>query len=194
MRGHIALLAATGCLSFAATVTADVTLSAAIAVDNRFIASISTSPTSAGIPFLTGNNWQQTYTGNFVFPGAGTYYLQVEATDEGRPEMFIGQFGLSGDAGAAFSNGTLSLLSNSTDWSVSNTGFGDNTVAPLDLGLNSGASPWGTRPGIDGAAHFLWAPQYTPTVYFTSVIRIVPAPTGAAVLSLGLLVGARRRR
>jgi hypothetical protein len=107
--------------------------------------------------------------------------------------MFIGQFSLAGDAGAMFSNGTTSLLSNVPDWVVSNSGFGVNTVSPLDIGPN-GTGPWGNIAGVNSAARFLWAPTYTPNVYFTSVITIVPAPAGAAALGIGLLALARRRR
>lgn len=194
MRGIASVLAAVVGVCISATVMADVTLNASLTADNLFTASISTTPTSAGTSFLSGANWQQTFSGGVVLPGAGTYYLQIEATDQGRPEMFVGQFSLTGDAGASFSNGNLSLLSNATDWVVSNTGFGDNPVAPLDIAGNSGSSTWGPRPGIDGAARFLWAPTYTPTVYFTTVITVVPAPAGAAALGLGVLALARRRR
>jgi hypothetical protein len=179
-----------------ASVQGQVTLSASMTVDNTFTASISTNPLTAGTSFLTGNNWQQTYSDSTLLSAPGTYYLQVRATDLGRPEMFVGQFGLAATNGfsATFSNSTTSLLTNSTDWVVSNTGFGVSTVAPLDIGANVTGSTWGVRPGISSAARFLWAPNYTGTVYFTAVITVVPAPGCAGALALAGLVATRRRR
>jgi hypothetical protein len=193
MRTCVILTAAVGASLISASVSADVTLSASMTVDNLFTASISDSPTSAGTTFLTGANWQQTFSGSFVFPGPGTYYLQIAAIDQGPPAMFIGQFSLTGDAGSMFSNGTASLLSGVSDWVVSNTGFGVNTVAPLDLGPN-GTGPWGHVAGVDDAAHFVWAPTFTSAVYFSSVITVVPSPAGAAAIGIGVLALARRRR
>ncbi len=194
MRCSCVLLAAASALALPGpSVLADVTLNASMTVDNVFAASISTSPTLPGTTFLTGADWQQTFSGSTVFPGAGTYYLHILATDQGRPEMFIGQFSLAGDAGSTFSNGTSSLLSNASDWVVSNTGFGLDTVAPLDIAGNGGG-PWGTRPGIDAAARHLWAPNFTSTVYFSTAITIVPAPAGGAAIAFGVLAFGRRRR
>lgn len=181
-----------------ASVQGQVTLSASMTVDNVFAASISDSPLTAGTTFLTGVNWPETRSGNTVISSPGTYYLHVLATDQGRPEMFIGQFGLSGINGfsATFSNGGTSLLSNATDWVVSNSGFGIATVAPLDLGANSAGVNWGVRPGIDLTARFLWAPTYTPTVYFTTVITVtaIPTPGFAGVMAVAGLISTRRRR
>jgi hypothetical protein len=189
MRGCAALIVALGLASGA---VADITLNAAMTADNEFTASISTSPTDAGTTFLSGGNWPSVFSGSYIFPGAGTYYLQVQAVDHAAPAMFIGQFDLVGGS-ATFSNGTTSLVSNTTDWVVSNTGFGVGAVAPLDLGAN-GSGPWGNFGAISPAARFLWAPTYTPTVYFTTVITVVPTPAGAAALGLGALVAAGRRR
>lgn len=172
---------------------AQVALSASINVDNEFVAYISTSPTLSGTSFLTGNSWPTTYTGNYVFPSAGTYYLHVMATDTGRPEMFIGTFSLANASGSTFANGTTDLLTNATDWTVSNTGFGVAATAPLDLGANGGGA-WGNLAGQSPTARFLWAPNYTSTVYFTTVINVVPTPGVAAGLGLAGAAFFRRRR
>lgn len=113
----------------------------------------------------------------------------MQAQDLGRPEMFIGRFTLSG--ASTFANGTQELLTNATDWVVSNTGFGDNTTAPIVIGAN-GISPWGFFANQPGA-QFIWAPQYAQGfAYFTASFTIIPAPTTAAGL-LGL-VALRRKR
>ncbi|MFT3684540.1 MAG: hypothetical protein QM783_06355 [Phycisphaerales bacterium] len=175
----------------AAPAFAQVSLMGWVNVDNVFTAYISTSPTDLGTPFMSGDSWPTTYTGNYVFPSAGTYYLHVLATDQGRPEMFIGTFELQNANGSTFSNGADALLTNTSNWVVSNTGVGMNTSAPLDLGQNGGGA-WGNLPGQAPLAHFLWAPDYTPTVYFTTVINVVPTP--GALVSLSLLGTAALRR
>jgi hypothetical protein len=169
------------------------TLNATMTVDNQFVASVSTSPTAPGTTFLTGNSWPTTSVGSFVFPGTGTYYLHVLATDLGRPEMFIGLFTITDPQGSTFANGGTQLVTNTTHWTVSNTSFGVNAVAPLDLGAN-GTSPWGNFSAMTSSARFLWAPTYTSTVYFTTVINVVPTPTVTAGLAIGLLASTRRRR
>jgi len=179
--------------AFGASAFGQVTLNAAANVDNQFVAYVSTSPTVAGTGFLSGDTWGVTYTGTYVFPSGGTYYLHVMATDTGRPEMFLGTFSLSNDGGSTFGNGATTLLSNSTDWVVSNTGFGVATIAPLDLGGN-GAGPWGFFPGQSPQARYVWAPEYTSTVYFTAVINVVPGPGAGGVLGLAGLALVRRRR
>ena len=179
--------------AIATPVFAQVTLNASINVDNQFTAYISTSPTLAGDSFLTGTSWPTTYSGNFIFPTGGTFYLHVLATDLGRPEMFIGTFSLANAAGSTFANGTTSLLTNPADWVVSNTGFGAATTPALDLGGN-GSGAWGNLPGQAPGARFLWAPDYTSTVYFTTVINVVPGPGAAAVAGLAGFAFLRRRR
>lgn len=196
MRCTAFVLAASAALVVASSASGQVTLSASMTVDNAFTAYISSSPVVQGTQFLTGNNWTTTYTGSTVINDPGTYYLQIRATDLGRPEMFIGQFNLLNFApgfSAEFQNASALLLTDATNWRVSNTGFGVNETNVLDIGPN-GIGPWGTRPNIPAAARFLWAPQYTSTVYFSTTITVVPAPATLGVLGLAGLVASRRRR
>ncbi len=180
-------------LAVAAPALGQITLSGSMTADNEFQASLSTSPTIAGPNWLTGNSWGTTYSGSVEIPSAGTYYLHVRAVDFGRPEMFIGQFSLS-STDAEFSNGTQSLLTNTTDWVVSSSAFGISTSAPVYLGDN-GVSPWSLRPSISPSAAFIWAPEYANGVaYFTTVITVVPAPASVALAGLGLAAAFRRRR
>jgi hypothetical protein len=191
-----ALMTAVASVGVAAASHAQVTLSASMTVDNTFTAYISSSPTVQGTQFLTGNNWNVTYSGSTVINNPGTYYLQILATDLGRPEMFIGQFSLTNFSpgfSAAFQNASTILLTDVTNWRVSNTGFGVNETAVRDLGPN-GTAPWGTRPSISPSARFLWAPQYTSTVYFSTTITVVPAPAALAPVVLAGLAATRRRR
>lgn len=171
--------------------SAGVELAATMTVDNTFTASISTSPTDAGTPFLSGGNWPAIDMGSVTLDAGGTYYLHIEARDLGRPEMFIGLFTLD-SADGTFANGTQSLLTNTTDWVVSTQGFGINTTAPIDLGPD-GTAPWGNFGPIPDEARFIWAPNYDQGfAYFTTEIRVVPGVASVVVLGLGL--GVRRRR
>jgi hypothetical protein len=99
-----------------------------------------------------------------------TNYLHIEAANTGGPAAFIGQF-LLDDTAFHFANGTQILLSDTANWQVSSTGFGVAYVAPADLGAD-GSDPWGDTANVDGAAHFLWHPDGSPTtpVYFSAAI------------------------
>lgn len=187
-RGFVGALAAV--VGVGSSALAQVTLTGFATADNAFQASISTSPTSAGTPWFSGNNWPSTFSSSIDVSAPGTYFLQVAAQDFGRPEMFLAQFLMSGDG--AFSNGGQVLVTNATDWVVSNSGLGVDTTAPLVVG-NNGAGPWGFFPQMGPDAQFLWSPQYTGVAYFTATFTVAPAP-GAAVALGACVLGVRRRR
>lgn len=192
------LAMAAGVAALSASASAQVTLNGAFAVDNGFTAYISTSPTLQGTAWLSGNNWQSTITGNTVINAAGTYYLHVIAFDQGGPRMFLGEFSLQnagGFTGTFTANGGTSLLTNTTDWVVSDTGLGQNTFAPIDQGGNViGAPTWGQRPSINPSARFVWGNLDVTTTYFSTTIRVIPAPSALGMLALGGLAVSRRRR
>ncbi len=194
-----AFATAAGVAALCGSASAQVTLNGAFAVDNGFTAYISTSPTLQGTSWLSGNNWPVTITGNTVINAAGTYYLHVIAFDQGGPRMFLGEFSLQnagGFTGTFTANGGTSLLTNSsTDWAVSDTGLGQSTSIPVDQGANSvGAAIWGQRPNIDPTARFIWGNLNASTVYFSTTIRVIPAPSALGMLALGGLMASRRRR
>lgn len=177
----------------ACTAQASVTLSASLTADNLFEAYISTSPTLAGVNFLSGGSWSTTFNGSTLINGAGTYYLHIIAVDQGGPRMMIGEFSLD-SIDATFANGTQSLLTNTSDWTVSDTGLGLSPVAPNSFGINSAPSTWGTRPGISGDAEFIWHPDFPSTAYFSTPITIIPTPGALTAGLLGLATLARRSR
>lgn len=172
------------------TAQAAVTLSASMTADNYFDAFISTSPTLAGVNFLSGSNWPQTYTGSTTITAAGTYYLHVIAGDQGGPRMLIGSFSLDSTDGT-FINGSQSLVTNTVDWTVSDVGLGINSVAPTSQGLN-GTNIWGNFSLISPSAEYTWHPNFPVISYFSTPIVVVPAP--GIVSLLGLAVLRRRRR
>jgi hypothetical protein len=161
----------------AAAANAQIILAGSATADNLFAASVSTSATAPGTVWLSGNNWPSTFSGSTEITEAGTYYLHVFAQDQGRPEMFIGRFTLTGQS--AFANGTQELLTNATDWVVSTSNPGVDTTAPIIIGPN-GSGPWGTYSSMPGAS-FIWAPQYANGIaYFTASFTVIPAPATAA--------------
>ncbi len=183
-----------GCVALAAgTACAQPIISAAMTCDNAFTAYISTDPNTQGTAFLSGNSWGSTYNGSASLDsGAGTYYLHVFAQDFGLPAAMIGSFSLD-STDATFANGTQTLLTNTTDWQCNTTGWGTAFHAPVDLGVN-GVGPWGFKTGIDQNAHWIWDESNAGTVYFTTSIRVIPAPGAGLAMIGGLALVARRRR
>lgn len=183
----------------AGTSTADVTLNASIAVDDQFIAYVSTSPTLAGTPFLQGTSWTVTYQGSHTITQTGLYYLHVLADNvNGGPSMFIGEFTLTNFTNnfvANFQNASTTLLTNPNDWQVSSAGFGLGPTTPVDLGPN-GSGPWGMRPFIDPNARHLWEGSGGQFAYFTTLIEVtqVPAPAALGLFGLAGVMGGRGRR
>jgi hypothetical protein len=122
----------------------------------------------------------------------------VIAFDQGGPRMFLCEFSLQnagGFTGTFTANGGTSLLTNTTDWVVSVTGLGQNTFTPIDQGGNVvGAPTWGQRPNISPNARFIWGNLNVTTTYFSTTIRVIPAPSALGMLALGGLMASRRRR
>lgn len=170
---------------------AQVTLSGSATADNLFTASVSTSATDAGTAWFSGNSWPTTYTSTTNISEPGEYFLHVRAQDQGRPEMFIGRFTLTG-INATFANGTQTLVTNATDWEVSTVGFGLTANDPVVIGPN-GISPWGPYAAMPEAS-FIWAPVYADGVaFFTARFTVVPAPSVIALAGAGLIAVRRRR-
>lgn len=180
----------------AGSVSADVTLNASIAVDDQFMAYVSTSPTLAGTQFLQGTSWTVTYQGSHTITQTGLYYLHVLADNvNGGPSMFIGEFTLSNFTNnfvANFQNAGTTLLTDPNNWQVSSTGFGQSMMTPVDLGPN-GSGPWGMRPSIDPNARHLWEGSGGQFAYFTTLIEVTQIPGPAALSMFGLLGMVRAR-
>src|SRR5687767_7282901 len=122
-RSH--LLAALAAAIGAASPAGAQTLSGDLTVDNLFTAYLSTSASSTvGATLLSsGTNWASTYSfGPTALTPGTTYYLLVEAVDQGAPGAFVGDFTLSG-SGFQFANGLQTLTTNTTAWSASRVGF-----------------------------------------------------------------------
>ena len=202
------VLAAVAALALFAGSARAQSLSGTLTVDNAFQVFLSTSPNTFGpaIPGAIGFNWPTDVTFGPQPLVAGTnYWMQVLAINSGGPGMFLGQFSLTG--AFQFANGTQSLLTNTTDWSLVDTNFGGPVLAIADEGPN-GTSPWVTFTNISPSAHFIWDGTNncgSCTIIFSTPIiaqsvtppGTVPEPStwallGSGLVSLGIVV--RRRR
>lgn len=183
-----ALFAAVAALGLVGSTHASVTLSAKMVADDLFSAYLSTSSTLQGDEFLSGASFSSLYNGSTVISTPGTYYLHIIAADWGAQRMLIGDFTLS-SLDATFANGTQSLSTNITDWTVSDVALGISAVQP-----SVQPNGWGAFVGISDAAEYIWHPGQPATAYFSTPIVVVPAPSFAGLLGASTLVLARRRR
>ncbi len=169
-------------------------LSFAGTADDAFNAYLSTSDSSTGTLFASGNSWGTTYTGNVTLNPGTTYYVHIDAFDvAGAPSMFVGQLGLSDNAFWFDDNSQFSVTGDS-NWSASVVGFGGAGTTISDLGPN-GTSPWGTRSGVSANAHFIWTPDaVSDHRYFTVKVNTVPEPMTLAAVGVGCVALLRRRR
>lgn len=181
------MCAGTACGVAAAQVA---TLNVAATADNAFQMSISTDPLVQGDIFLTGNNWGATFTGTYDFAAPGLYYIHVSAQDFGDPASFIADMTVNN--GSLFANGTDRLVTDQDNWVVSVTGFGVATMPPLSFGPD-GVGPWGDRANIGNDALNIWHTPSADQVYFTATVRVIPAPSAAAILGVAAFAARRRR-
>jgi len=172
------------------------TLTANMTADDAFSFYISSDDTQLGTFIGSGNSWGTTYT--FTTGISSSCYLHVVADDtQGVIAGYIGDFSLA-DTNYCFSNGTQTLLTDASDWSVSKSGFGQNYVAPNAFASN-GSSPWGYKSGISSNAYWIWTNSgydlYT-TRYFSTSITAVPEPVACMSLIVGIccLLAYRQRK
>ncbi len=167
--------------------------------DDFFEAYISTSDTVQGTQFAAqAGTWQGGGAGGSVtLTPFVTNYLHIQARDVfGAPSMFIGQASLD-NTDFYFGNLTQNLLTNTSDWNLSLTGFGSNYGTPADLGQN-GTGAWGTQSQVDINAHRLWSTpnggggeQYFSVAIYTDV---VPEPFTMVGLAGVAALALRRRK
>jgi hypothetical protein len=187
-KGIISLVFIVILLMFIVTVSGHATtISYKATVDNTLYMFISTSPTVQGTQIGYGNNWTTTYSGSAILTPGITQYLQVYGINTGGPAGFIGDFTLS-DSNFKFANGTQSLLTNTSDWFVSETGFGIGPNLVTGFGAN-GVSPWSTRSGISTSAQWIWTNNYYGAFAYisTPITAAVPLPSAILLLGPGLI-------
>jgi len=150
---------ALGALGAAETSKASSALSGTTTADNDFFAYVSTNPAVLGTPIGSGDSWPSAFTVSSSTLGAGTYYLQVEAIDQGPPAAFSGIFSLTGDG--LFANGSQTLTTDPANIPFWTGGFNDNNgaftpqpwVMPTGSVVQATSFSWGN---IVGTANWIW--------------------------------------
>jgi hypothetical protein len=171
-----------------------------LTADNSFQAYISTDPDALGTEVASGGNWQQAISFSEALAPGQTYYIHVIADNEGgpastpgNPDAFLGGFTLTG---GTFSNGTTSLVTNTTDWSADPNPVGEQLpsgspswtnptgapVTPVTPAGNGADNIWdqdfgGPIVGIPGTAQWIWSStDPTGEAFFSTTFTTSAAP------------------
>lgn len=148
--------------------------SGSLNVDNTFEAYLSTDDAVQGTLIGSGNNWPTTVDISSTLTPGQSYYLHILARDVGGVAGFLGEFELTG-SDHTFSNGLSTLLTNTTNWKVSTTGW-SNYLPATGYGTN-GVSPWGTRSAVNSNAVWIWSSNNdSDNVNYFSTAIVPPTP------------------
>ena len=167
-------------------------ITANLTVDNEYSVYLSTDDSTQGTLIMSDNNWYSTESFSANLTAGTDYFLHVAGVDVGWVAGFLGYFSLD-TSDHVFSNGLSQLLTNTIDWNVSTTGW-TNYVTSSDYGVN-GVYPWGNRTTIDAGAEWIWSADNDSdnTVYFSTAITAVPAPSTMIIFGIALVGLASRR-
>jgi MSHA biogenesis protein MshQ len=138
-------------------------------VDDAFSVYLSTDDGSQGVLLGSGNDWSITESIASNLTQGQDYYLHIHATDLSLVAGFLGEFTLTGHT-HQFENGGMSLLTDTSNWRVSTSGW-SNYQPASDYGQNS-VGPWGAQSGVDSNARWIWSSDNNSdnTNYFTTKI------------------------
>ncbi len=207
-KNHVIGWLAAGLLGCSGAVAQAATLSGSFTADDYLQVYLSSDLTaSAGeLVWNKQSGWGATesFSGVALAPGQSVYLLIDAQNVYSGPAMFIGDFQITG-SGFQFSNGTTSLSTDTTHWTVSESSFASASATPVSLGTNQSLQIWNPRPGISGTAEAIWpyyadwSQGYNGHAYFVTQITAVPEPTEALMFALGLaglsaVVRRQRRR
>jgi hypothetical protein len=147
------------------------TLSTDLTGDNSFALFISTDDSLPGTSVGAGTDWTVTYSFNAALTPGVTDYIHVAATNDSGPAAFIGDFTLS-DANFQFANGSQFLVTDTTHWQVSPSGFGSGygtllASGPTAPGRGARARPSTRAPSSSGI----------PALHASSAMYIFQVPS-----------------
>jgi hypothetical protein len=161
------------CVIFSSSVLAG-SLSGRIRVDDEFRMYLSSSDTQQGTLIASGNQWYATYAISASLNDGQEYYLHVYGKDTGGAVGFLAEFTLAGNY-HRFSNNSSRIVTNTSNWKVSTTGWGNYSNASDSGGLNGNGTAH-----IGSDATWLWSssPQNDDHVYFSVKITSQSTPYG----------------
>lgn len=165
-----------------ASVSQATDLTANMTVDDAFEMYVSTSDCDIGKLVCSSKSWYTATPCAITLTPDVPNYIHVVGRDVYTVIAgFLGDFKLSDDD-FAFSNGTQSLLTNTTDWQVYIDGFCGTSGTITSQGVN-GSAPWGGPiQSIDPAALWIWTgngydmkdPRYFSTMVIPGKTVTVP--------------------
>jgi len=177
-------------------------ITANMTVDDNFDLYLSTDDTQVGTYVGSGSivldSWTTASTFTFNLTPGITNYIHIVGWDIYRTKAaLLGEFSLS-DSSFFFDNGTQNLLTDSTNWNISDVGFGQSYYAPDAIALNDGSN-WPVISGISSNAYWIWSNQgldlYPAQRYFSTQITPIPVPSGIILGGIGAgFAGWLRRR
>jgi hypothetical protein len=108
MKRHLLNAAAVAAILVAGAARADTLSINSLLVDNGFNAYLSTSDSTLGTLFDSGNNWRLAYAASTALTPGQNYYLHIVASNWGSSDGVDGSFGITG-SNFVFENGTTTL-------------------------------------------------------------------------------------
>jgi PEP-CTERM motif len=129
------------------------TLTGNLTADNGFLAFVSTDNSKLGTQIGSGADWNTTYSLTPTALSPGTYFLQIEAVNQGSIGAIIGDFAIGAQT---FSTNTTNWLAsyNNTNTTIAVQPWVQPTGGVVSEGAN-GVNPWGNVSSISSSTNWI---------------------------------------